>query len=79
MGITGLELLVGWTILWYGVGGGLRRRASGMCREALLESAQYSTVTVLVFRYSFMASIPRSLPNPDCLKPPKGAATSVLL
>ena len=24
-------------------------------------------------------NIPRSLPNPDCLKPPNGAATSVLL
>lgn len=39
----------------------------------------YSTVTALVFRYSSRASIPRSFPNPDCLKPPNGEATSVLL
>ena len=39
----------------------------------------YSKVIVLVLRYSFRASLPRSFPNPDCLNPPKGAATSVLL
>ena len=36
-------------------------------------------MTVFVFKYSLNASWPRSFPNPDCLKPPKGAATSVLL
>lgn len=45
----------------------------------LLETFQYSKVTVLIRRYSFKAASPRSLPNPDCLNPPKGAATSVLL
>lgn len=40
---------------------------------------QYSIVTVLTLRYSLRASLPKSFPNPDCLKPPKGAATSVLL
>ena len=39
----------------------------------------YSNVIVLVFRYSFSASLPRSFPKPDCLNPPNGAATSVLL
>mmetsp|Transcript_39544 Transcript_39544/g.99691 ORF Transcript_39544/g.99691 Transcript_39544/m.99691 type:complete len:322 (-) Transcript_39544:1907-2872(-) len=34
---------------------------------------------VFVTRYSFRASCPRSLPNPLCRNPPKGAATSVLL
>ena len=38
-----------------------------------------SNVMVLVLRYSLSASFPRSLPNPDILNPPKGAATSVLL
>jgi len=43
------------------------------------KEALYSTVTVFVFKYSLSASSPKSLPKPDCLKPPKGAATSVLL
>lgn len=45
----------------------------------VLRKPQYSTVTALVFRYSDRASSPRSFPKPDCLKPPKGEATSVLL
>ena len=47
---------------------------------ALLADLQlYSKVMVFVLRYSLSASFPRSLPNPDILNPPKGAATSVLL
>jgi len=40
---------------------------------------EYSKVMVFVFKYSLRASLPKSFPKPDSLKPPKGAATSVLL
>ena len=33
----------------------------------------------MVFKYSLSASLPRSFPKPDSLKPPNGVATSVLL
>jgi len=45
----------------------------------LVNYNEYSKVMVFVFKYSLRASLPKSFPKPDSLKPPKGAATSVLL
>lgn len=52
---------------------------NGVNSISMQHITQYSIVTHFVFKYSFSASLPKSLPKPLCLKPPNGAATSVLL
>ena len=38
-----------------------------------------TALTLMYPQHLVLYDVPRSLPKPDCLKPPKGAATSVLL